>query len=157
MQDIANEVVRQLRAEDGDLDVWVRWHWCLTNYKIQPTVRDGKLRWLWCGHEHTSKFTLLLEDVDDLLELLFTQFLELKDMQNGNRSTGHVTCLILGPAEKGGENMLLRYSVDAHGAGDRLKRFLLRCPHFEICKEKQVSISKRDASFLRSLPSASSP
>ena len=73
MEDIASEVVRQLRAKDGDLDVWVYfklgYHGNGVINKIQPTVQGGVLRWR-CYDE---KCSLLFDDVDDLLLFLETE------------------------------------------------------------------------------------
>ena len=131
MEELAAEVLRQMRADDGDLDVWVRWHWCSSNYKIIPTVRNGKLQWLWCGSEHARQYTLLLEDVDDLMEFLHIEFPLLQDLQGGNRSSRTASAIIM---TRSGDRHLLRYNVDLLGPGDCLKRFLLRSPKIKVCK-----------------------
>lgn len=138
MEELAGEVVKQLRAQDGDLDVWVRFHWCSSNYKIQPTVRDGRLRWLWCGQEHANEYTLLLEDVDDLMAFLYTEFPVLEGM-GAKKLSSPSSFLILSTT---GNKCLLRYSATELGAGDRLKQFLLRCWKIEMCEKKTLSIVK---------------
>ena len=142
MEDVAREVVRQLRVQDGDLDVWVRWHWCSSNYKIQPTVRDGKLRWLWCGMENENLYTLVLEDVDELMSFLHAEF----ELETGGKLGRPPTCLIVGTCFNGKfrkECRLFSYSLHHdHGAGDRLKQFLLRCPKIAMCKKQEVSVDQ---------------
>ena len=135
--ELATAIVKEMRADDdwhGDLDVWVRMHHNQSNYAIQPTLHNGALQWLWCGHDRNGKpdtklskhptlgrlsYTFRMEDVDELVEFISMDF---------TKSTGKTSFLIMHDSE-----MIFRHEGTNN---DTLKKFLMRCTKIKINKTK---------------------
>ena len=134
--DLATAIVKEMRADDdwhGDLDVWVRFHHNQANYAIQPTLHNGALQWLWCGHDRNKKpdtklsvypgtlgYTFRMEDVDELIEFINLDFTK----------SDKTSFLIMHDSE-----MIFRHQGTNNCT---LKKFLMRCTKIKINKNKTV-------------------
>ena len=129
MEDLAREVLQQMRAEDGDLDVYVRFHYLMSNYAIQPTMQGGKLMWRWEGKEFDNKYSMVFENLDDFLDFVDEEF-------GFDRlgTTQTFALIILNKKEQNTpEDVMFKHRVESGIKGrDKMKKFLLRCEKIKI-------------------------
>ena len=126
MQDIAEEVVQQLCAKDGDLDVCVNCKCWARTYKIQPTIRKGKLSWVW----HAKEYTIEFENVDEVM-----CFLEDEQRIRERNAQG---CLEIWSKDKNGTELkkfLFKRNIGVEGTGEKEKRFLEMCGKIQMRKK----------------------
>ena len=128
--DLATAIVKEMRADDRDLDVYViiRDNGC--EYKLQPAIRNGALKWEWYGKKqittHTlaqpgvnSKFKMVFDDLEDVVELFQV------DLPKGFYAK-------IWSYEVGGLDM--DYRCKDYESNNALKKFFMRCPKIEIIK-----------------------
>ena len=128
MEDIANEVIRQLRVEDGDLKVWVNYlRWDVIQNKIQPTIHGGLLRWRW----YDETYSMLFNDLDELMEFV-------ESVQKGGRSLydtrelNKFTIMCKNKTDPNKEDILFSCEPRWMQTRDRVKKFLDRCSKIEL-------------------------
>ena len=124
--DLATAIVKEMRADDMDLDVYViiRDNGC--EYKLQPAIRNGgALKWEWYGMTGCTntvmkpKFKVVFDDLDDVVELLQVDF------PKGFYAK-------LWSYEVGGFGM--DYWCKDYESNNALKKFFMRCPKIELIK-----------------------
>ena len=132
MPDLAEAVVKELRAGDGDLDVYVvmipRKGYC-SHYKIQPTIRNGTLMWAWYGGEYKPgqdpAFKVVFDNVEDVIVCMETEFPgggRLLIVSNGRSWPLFQHDIPFWYDEEDSKRQALM---------DKLKKFLMRCPKIE--------------------------
>ena len=125
MADLATAIVKEMRADDRDLDVYViiRENGC--EYKLQPAIRNGALKWEWygltgCGNTVMKpKFKVVFDDLDDVVELLQVDF------PKGFYAKLWSTKL---------DGMDMGYWCRDYESNNALKKFFMRCPKIELIK-----------------------
>ena len=148
MADLAAAVVKEMRAGDGDLDVYViiAQNKNKNRYKLQPTVRNGALKWAWHGKwlMQTPPFKLVLDDLDDVIAFLDTEFGTGGPLEAEADLRGYSPKIRLEIwSDKAGlvfyydfDPSTLYYSNTFHDdtsrtPNDKVKQFLMRCPKIE--------------------------
>ena len=122
--ELATAIVKEMRADDRDLDAYVIIIENRCEYKLQPAIRNGgALKWEWYGKTTTtmvgSKFKVVFDDLDDVVELLRVDFPK------------GVYARIWSQAIGGFE---MSYSCKDYENTNALKKFFMRCPKIEIIK-----------------------
>lgn len=153
MADLAAAVVKELRAGDGDLDTYVIFSQkqIKNRYKLQPTVRNGALKWAWHGKwlMQAPPFKLVLDDLDDVIAFIHTEFgtggacFAEPEHDRYRGTTPKVRLEIW--SDKAGlifhydiKPTTLYYDNEFEDADvrptpkDKLKQFLMRCPKIEL-------------------------
>ena len=123
--DLATAIVKEMRAGDGDLDAYVIIMENRMDYRLQPAIRNGALKWEWygltgCGNTVMKpKFKVVFDDLDDVVELFQVDF------PNGFSAKLWSTKL----------NFLgMDYWCKDYGSNNALKKFLMRCLKIELIK-----------------------
>ena len=119
--DLATAIVKEMRAGDGDLDAYVLIVENRCEYKLQPAIRNGALKWEWHGMLTMvpSKWKVVFDDLDDVVDLLQVNF------PKGFYAK-------LWSYEVGGFGM--DYWCKDYESNNSLKKFFMRCPKIEIIK-----------------------
>ena len=124
--ELATAIVKEMRADDRDLDVYVIIRENACEYKLQPAIRNGgALKWEWYGMTGRGntvmkpKFKVVFDDLDDVVELLQVDF------PKGFYAR-------LWSDEVGGLDM--DYRCKDYESNNALKKFFMRCPKIEFIK-----------------------
>ena len=123
--DLATAIVKEMRAGDGGLDAYVIIIENRCEYKLQPAIRNGALKWEWYGLTGCAntvmkpKFKVVFDDLDDVVELLQVKF-----------PKGFYAKLWSHELDW----LDMDYSCKDYESNNALKKFFMRCPKIEIIK-----------------------